>query len=424
MTTDMKRAKTWSRPVGLAATVLAMTLWGVGCDNVECRDEFDCRDQGSAPQGKLWTCEAQKCVAKDVHGETADAGTDAGTNPVDAGTDAGTDPCANALVDAKLGALQLQTGFTVAESVALPEGVTAVAATPGPTYSLYGLRGFDKNASLYALGTWPTLQLGASGLFNVVSAEDRLASDPVFIGGYVVTDGARVLGGYTKSGKDFPGSVALFDVAHPTDSAYFAAPANYTAAATPDVFLINGGGLAAVSGGLGVYALETSQKPPRAVKVVEFPSAVGGSGFTAVADNGIAMLGFSDKDTYANVAYAVSPTKLAEARTSGKPVTLTAEPKIDVGSDFASAASFGSGVAVLRGGWGAHGYEGTDVSRIPLLPGLTGNAPVSVGARSAVLVFPNQCTSVSLLSSIGSDLLVGLQDKHGSRLVRIHQTAP
>jgi hypothetical protein len=46
---------------------------------------------------------------------------------------------------------------------------------------------------------------------------------------------------------------------------------------------------------------------------------------------------------------------------------------------------------------------------------------VAIGVRVPVLVSADQCTSVNVLTSLGSDLLVGLSDKNGRRLVRIQQ---
>ncbi|RKH19078.1 DUF4397 domain-containing protein [Corallococcus sp. CA047B] len=80
----------------------------VGCDSTECRDAFDCRDQGTAPTGQVWACQEEKCVAvpptptAEVDAGTGtDAGVDAGTDAgTDAGIDAGTDAGADAGVDA------------------------------------------------------------------------------------------------------------------------------------------------------------------------------------------------------------------------------------------------------------------------------------------------------------------------------------
>ncbi|HET9450160.1 MAG TPA: hypothetical protein VFO83_04735, partial [Aggregicoccus sp.] len=75
-------------------------------------------------------------------------------------------------------------------------------------YAVYGLK--DQGRSVYALGTWPSLGAGTSALFEVFAPEDR-ALDPnkfqIFAGGYLASDGARLLSGYTK--PDVSGKVAV-----------------------------------------------------------------------------------------------------------------------------------------------------------------------------------------------------------------------
>ncbi|WP_147444628.1 DUF4397 domain-containing protein [Corallococcus sp. CA053C] len=86
------RTLLWVVGLGLT-TVLA------GCDAVECRDAFDCRDQDPAPAGQVWTCREEKCVAATP--TTPDAGADAGADAgLDAGVDAGADAGLDAGVDA------------------------------------------------------------------------------------------------------------------------------------------------------------------------------------------------------------------------------------------------------------------------------------------------------------------------------------
>ncbi|WP_199738896.1 hypothetical protein [Corallococcus sp. CA054B] len=60
----------------------------------------------------------------------------------------------------------------------------------------------------------------------------------------------------------------------------------------------------------------------------------------------------------------------------------------------------------------------TEVSRFAFTVADAG-ATVTVGAPEPVLTFPNPCTLVSTMIPMGSDLLVKLQDKNGTRLVRI-----
>ncbi|MBN9682339.1 MULTISPECIES: hypothetical protein [unclassified Corallococcus] len=436
MRTDMKRMGTKGQRAALMGALLAVVLGGTGCGDDECVDAFDCRDKGAAPAGQAWACVEEKCtqVVVDIEEDDAGTGTDAGTEAdagtgTDAGTetdggtdtDGGTVACAPLPREQVLGTLQLQAGFSVAESADLSTEVLAVVSTPGPTHSLFGLRETATGRDVFALGTWPDVALGSAAIDTVIAPADRSNPTATFPSYYLAYDGTRLLAGYTKSGFPAPGSVAVVDASGRDATAYLNAPSNYTAAGTTDAFFVNGGGLDTVSGDLGIYALVTSAKPYVAVKVVDFPAQVGASGFTAVADNGISVFGYAEADTYVNVAHAVSNAKLGEALANRTPVVLTNEPKVDVGSDFNNAASFGNGVAVVRGAYGAAGFGVTDVSRFSLTPGLGGGQPISVGTRTAVLNAADACTNVDLLSSLGADLLVGVKDVNGRRLVRIRQ---
>ncbi|MHA7634130.1 hypothetical protein [Corallococcus sp. M7] len=440
MRTDMKRMGTKGQRAALMGALLAVVLGGTGCGDDECVDAFDCRDKGAAPAGQSWACVEEKCtqVVVDIEEDDAGTGTDAGTDVdagtgtdagtetdggtgTDAGTDGGTVACAPLPREQVLGTLQLQAGFSVGESAELSTDVRAVVSTPGPTYSLFAVLETATGRDVFPLGTWPDVMLGDSAVDTIIAPADRANPTSTFASYYLAHDGSRLLAGYTKSGFPAPGSVAVVDPSKRDATTYLDAPDNYSAAGTTDAFFINGGGLDTVAGGLGVYALVTSAKPYVAVKVADFPAQVGASGFTAVADNGIAVFGYSEADTYVNVAYAVSNTKLGEALANRTPVVLVNEPKVDVGSNFNAAASFGNGVAVVRGAYGATGFGVTDVSRFSLTPGLGGGQPISVGTRTAVLNAADACTTVDLLSSLGSDLLVGVKDVNGRRLVRIRQ---
>lgn len=428
MRTDTKRVGAKGQRVALMGALLAVVLGGTGCGDNECEDVAACRDQAPITDGRSWMCVENKCVPVDIV-PGADAGTDAGTDAgpgtdagTDAGTDGGTDACTSVPREAKLGTLQLQAGFTVLEAASLSPNVVAVVATPGPTYSLFALRTTATGRDFFALGTWPEVRLGQAALETALAPADRADAANTFASYFLAYDGTRLLAGYTKPVAGFPGSVAVVDPSSRDAALYLSAPGNYTAAGMSDAFFINGGGLDTVSSGLGVYALVTSAKPYAAVKVADFPAQAGGSGFTAISANNIAVFGYSAADTYVNVAHAVSYAKLGEALASRTPVVLANEPRLDVGSDFNAATGFGNGVAVVRGGYGATaGFSVTDVSRFSLTPGLGGGQPLSVGTREAVLTVADTCTSVDLLSTLGSDLLVGVTDIHGRRLVRIRQ---
>lgn len=480
-TADWKRVAPWTKSVSLAVTTFAVALLGTGC-NPECVDTFDCRaDNGEPPAGQQWVCIDEKCETEPigqppvpdagtpdagpvdsgtpdsgpVDSGTPDAGpVDSGTpdsgpvdptpdaGPVDSGTpdagpvdptpdagtpDAGPVTCETTPHDAKLGTLQLQAGFVATETAPLPDGISALGSSPGPTYSFYAVQGGGKDAALYSMGTWPDFQLSPTKLYDVVTPEDRAGSVAVYAGGYLINDGQRVFTGYTTGASGSPGSLSLYDIATPASSSFLTAPKNYSAAAFSNgdtsAVLLNGGGLGTLPTGLGIYGVVTSANPLGTVRVANFPAeGVVASGFTAVADNGVAALGFFNGD-FVNVIYGVAPSVVAQAITSGTPLELGSQSPIEVGSDFDSASSFGAGVVVNRGGYDENfSFVSTDVSRFALSTS-TGSDTVTVGARAAVLDYVDQCTTVTMLEPLGSDVLVGVADKNGQRLVRL-QVAP
>ncbi len=420
----MKTEKMGSRfgRFGLALSALSLGLLVTGCEP-ECVDQFDCASKGNPPEGRQYVCESERCVLRDV----TPAPTDAGTEPVDSGTpdsgtpDSGTDAgvaCADLPHDSKLGTLQLQTGYAVAtETATLPEGIIAVTAIPsGAEFKLYGLNGTDD--SLYALGTWPSVTLGGAPLQSIYAEADRDGGTK-FPSGYLVNDGTRLLTGYTTLGPitNIPGTALVYDTLTPASSKYISANGNFSAAGLDGGFLINGQGLEGTSeSGNAVYALRTGTSSFQGSKLATFPVAGASSGFTAVATNGVAVLGYSDSTSpFANHLRAVAPGTYTEAFTGGTTVALTDTnaPGIYSGTDIKSVTGFGEGVALHRGPF----TSTKDVARIPLpLGGITPGS-VTPGELETVLTTSNTCTSVVLMTPMGSDLLVGVSDKQGRRLV-------
>jgi hypothetical protein len=390
----------------VALGTLSLGLLVTGCEP-ECVDRFDCANKGNPGEGKQYACVASSCVAQDIPSAT------------DAGTDAGTDPCVTAQHDPKLGTLQLQTGFTAAaETATLPEGIGAVTAVPsGAEFKLYGLR----NTDLYALGTWPNVALGAAPLQSIYAEADRDGGTK-YPNGYLTNDGTRLLAGYTKPGPltNVPGTVLVYDTATPANSTYLSANGNFSAAGYSGGFFISGQGLEGASeGGNGIYGLKTGATPFQGSKVATFPTAELFSSATAVASNGVAVFGYSNYPT--DTLRAVAPATYNPEISSGAPFVLndTNAPEVYSGTDLKSAAGFGQGVALHRGTF----TTTSDVSRFALT--LSGVAPTSpsVGQRMPVLTTSNTCTNVVLLAPMGPDLLVGVKDKNGRRLVRL-QVAP
>ncbi|WP_309896452.1 hypothetical protein [Archangium sp.] len=386
----------------VALGTLSLGLLVTGCEP-ECLDRFDCANKGNPGEDKQYACVASRCVAQDIPSVT----------------DAGTDPCANVQHDPKLGTLRLQTGFTAAaETATLPEGIGAVTAVPsGAEFKLYGLR----NTDLYALGTWPNVALGAAPLQSIIAEPDRART--TFSSGYLTNDGTRLLAGYTKQGPvtNIPGTALVYDTVTPANSKYLSANGNFSAAGFEGGFLINGQGIEGSNeSGNAIYALKTSTSSFQGSKLASFPPVGLYSGFTAMATNGVAVLGFSDNN-FANHVRAVAPATYTPALTSGTPFTLsdTNAPEVYSGADLQSVAGFGEGVALHRGTF----TTTSDISRFELTLGGITPTSVTVGALQSVLTTSNTCTNVVLLAPMGPDLLVGVKDKNGRRLVRL-QVAP
>jgi hypothetical protein len=392
----------------VALGTLSLGLLVTGCQP-ECVDRYSCAIKGAPGEGKQYACVDGRCVPQDVPGAT-DAGTDAGTEPTDAGTDA----CANVPHDPKLGTLQLQTGFAAAETATLPEGIGAVTAVPsGSAFKLYGLR----NTDIHALGTWPNVALGAAPLQSIYAEADRDGGTR-FPNGYLTNDGTRLLAGYTKPGPltNTPGTVLVYDTATPANSTYLSANGNFSAAGYSGGFFINGQGIEGASeGGNGIYGLKTSATPFQGSKVANFPTAELFSSATAVASNGVAVFGYSSYPT--DTLRAVAPATYNPEISSGAPFVLndTNAPEVYSGTDLKSATGFGAGVALHRGTFTAT----SDISRFELTLGGSTPTSVTVGERKSVLTVSNTCSDVVLMAPMGPDLLVGVKDKNGRRLVRL-----
>ncbi|OJH42413.1 hypothetical protein [Cystobacter ferrugineus] len=424
MMTKMMKSRSLSQVVVLGAAAFGLLV--TGCSGPECVDRFDCQiNKGSPGAGKQFVCEANVCVARDIVPETpgtgSDAGTDAGTDPgTDAGTDAGTEPtaCADLSHDAQLGTLQLQPGFTVVESALLAENIGAITAVAGASGS-YTVYGVNSDKSVYALGTWPNVAGSTTPLFPVVEPN---GPQNAFPSNYLVSDGVRLLAGYTLA--DASGKVAVHDTVT-NASTYLAAKGNFSAVGLDGAFLINGLDLEGVSEtGSAVYALKTQSTPFSVSRLATFPVAQSASGFNALTTNKIVVLGYFGGK---NVLHAVSPETYAPALAAGTSLDLSGAntPQIYAGSDLFYAAGFGAGVALHRGAY-SESYEQLthDVARISLSPAGSDGKGVTAGNLEVVLSQSNTCTSVVAMAPLAEDLLVGLEDKNGRRLVRLHAGTP
>ncbi|WP_375754751.1 hypothetical protein [Corallococcus exercitus] len=387
-------------------TALAMALTGTGCGEGDVADASD--------QAPRTVCVDGQCGL--MAASASDAGTDAGTS-IDAGWDLDAGPCDSTPYDPKLGTLQIQPGFVAGESAPLPAAAGPVGVTPGPTYSLYTLVSgiYHGPHALYSLGTWPQLSLGSAPLLDMSPS-----GLPNYSSYFVETDGQRVI-----TGVNYPGTVGVYDIATPAASTYIPLTNLTAAGVVPGAFLLTTRPLGNPPGGAGatetLAALRTDTTPLTQTTVATFPSESQRSASVSVSTHGALMVSYYETSSFIK-ARVVAPATIAQALTSGMPFSLADAPVMDVGSRFTRTAGHGEGLSVLRGSIPAPGFPYTysDVSRFPITVTNAG-ATVTVGSRQPILVFLDRCTSVTDMKAIGPDLLLGVQDKNGRRLVRIQQ---
>ena len=323
------------------------------------------------------------------------------------GLDAGVD-CATASLDPSLGDLLLRNGATVTQSATLPAGITTIGLV-GTT--LYGV-GTDRQ--IHRLGTLPTLTLGPP-LASVLSPADVAADAGAFLGGTLATSGTQLLTGYTRAGAGFPGNVLVYDTAD-GGVRHVSAPGNYTAAGFASGFLVNGGELASVSGA-GVYVLDSQG----AYGLATFDASwMASSGYTAVTANGVFLLGYFDGTDFKNHVRAVPPSLSAAALTGRSSFALLAASEVLTADDALDFATVGNDAVVVRGGYDSNfaSYT-TRVERLPLTLSGSGTQTVTAGAPVTLLEATSQCTSVSFIVGSGAQVLVGLTDRNGRRVLRV-----
>lgn len=378
---------------GLAGTTCSVCGPGRGCDDGVCRVP---EMTGGGSGGGNATGGGAGGGGGTVE---VDAGVDAGV--VDAGID-----CDTVTLDPKVGDLVLRNGATAGAAATLPTGITTLGVI-GST--LYGV-GTDKQ--LHKLGALPTLTLGAS-LANVVTDADLDAGTTVYLGGSLATSGTQLLTGYTKSGAGFPGSVLVYETAD-AGVRHLSAPGNYTAIGVPGAFLINGGGLEGVTGGAGVYALDSQG----AFAFSTFDGAwMASNGFSGATANGVLLLGYFDGTDFQNHVRAVPASTVASALTSRTSFVLSSAADLINGDDLLDLATVGDDAVAVRGGYDSN-FDSftTKVDRVPLT--LAGST-VTAGAPVTLLEATNKCTKVSFVVNAGSTVLVGLTDRNGRRVVSI-----
>jgi hypothetical protein len=234
---------------------------------------------------------------------------------------------------------------------------------------------------------------------------------------------AQLLAGYrTVQAQAFVGgAVARFDLARPDAGvAWLAAPGVESMLGLGAYFLVGADALGTTDGGRGVYALDTSAPGAPPVLAARYPALPGDTvrpGLMAVTTDGLVVLGYA-LDLAARQSLRLPPTAaLLEALSGGTPVALASAPELTAADDVANLAGFGPGVALLH----ATRYQGIlpalgQLDFVRLTP-VGGGA--QVGTPSPILAADDACTVVSQLVPAGDELLVGLWDRNGQRLLRL-----
>lgn len=321
-------------------------------------------------------------------------------------------PCDSATHDIRLGTFTLGAGATIVNTATLPAGITQVAAV-GTT--LFGLTSDD---NVKPLGSFPTLTAGAS-LASIRAPADATGS--IYAGAYLAASGTQLLAGYTKAGMTVPGNVALLET---TDAGveYVNAPGNYDAVGTANIgFLINGVSLGTVTGS-GAYVLRSDTRAASAFAT--FDAAWAGSGYVSATSNGIALVGYYGlMPTAGNYVRAVPASTYAPTVQSGTPFALAPEVLVaspNASEDVMDLAAAGSSAIVSMGSFDANFTPHVShVDRIPLTLSGSGVQTITVGTVVPLLRTTDTCTDVLFIQSHGDDVLVGLSDKNGRRLVEI-----
>lgn len=355
-------------------------------------------------------------------GCTPSPGEDAGPTPesdAGPGTDAGEpdggapDPCVGATYDPVLGTLSVAAGYEVVDDAPLPENIVAVGTGPvegGTGYQVYA--GNAVSLSVLDLGVWPDLTAG-SELYSVVPddvAPDDAFLSPFLVVGTIAGDGF-VAAGYTQAFDadtgQAPGALTVYDGGR----TFIDAPNNYSGGTFAEThFVVNAAGADTTTGDNGIYAVGPDGTSYQAAS---FDSGwMASNGFTAVAGGLVVTGGFFDDGTSgpANHLFALPIADVAAAENDGA-IDLAQAEEVAVGA-LSAAAGFGDDLAVIRGDFFVP-LEG--VERISLAQGAD-------RTPEPVLEASDDCTIVDVLASMGDDLLVGVQDPNGRRLLQVRAT--
>lgn len=336
----------------------------------------------------------------DDAGVKADAG-----ETGDGGSDAGEDPCLDP--DPVLGTLTLADGFAVVDSVPLPFSIGAVTtAAEGEEHRLYALD--VGTGTVLNLGHWPFDLASSTTMFETLPPD---GTEELYPSWFLAFNGARLAAGYTGAfdvaAGVAPGAIALYDLnaAEGAALSYIDSDNNYAAAFIGDALIVNASSLDTLSSGTAIYGLTEA---PTVVATYADPSMTYGGPLVATSGGGLVVAGYFG-DPLVQHFFLLPPTDVTAAL-AGESVSLSDAEEI-LAAPALSAARFGDTLAYVHGDF-FNPLEG--LRRVSLADGAS-RAPVDV------LTANDACTNIDLLADIGDDLLVGISDDAGRRLVRVRE---
>ncbi len=315
--------------------------------------------------------------------------------------------------DPILGSLGVADGFILVGGQGLPDNIVSVGLKDLGDGSPVELIGLTDDLHVVDLGVYPgSTPALPPEVFDALAPDDQgLARTGDVFPSFLVVDRALIGAGYTRA-TDFGGFVGAFNALTGATS-YIEAPANFAAVTRDDTLFIEAAGLGPAAGGLGVYTA--------AAGAASFFGGLGdgavASGNLAVTSDGVLVVGrFAGAD---NELFAL-PSATVDAVLAGG-----AAPDLDAAAPLYTGALNGFSAGVVGVGAGVAlvdvdltTFAGVGVSFIGLADGATVTAaapvPVLTGGSAA-------CTSVLSLAQTGGDLIVGVHDAAGARLVQVRK---
>jgi hypothetical protein len=320
--------------------------------------------------------------------------------------------------DPVLGSLVVGDNWIVAGDQGISSDINTVGiSVQGGTSEIFGLT-FDLH--VVDVGVFPGgTTLIPPVVFDAVSAADQgLARGTDDFGSFLVVDGPFLAAGYARA-SDHGGSVAGVDNASAAAPTLVDAPSNFAGARRGDVLLLESAGAGDDTDGLGVFAFAGEPSTWTAATPTTFAtlgaSAVG-SGNIAATAGGIVVFG---RFSSSNDLYAVSSASADAILAGGAAIDAEGE------TPFLSTGLNGSGQAMVDFGEGVvfATADSTFTQFAVQHVDLTDNgADVSASAVDDVVTGGSPaCTSINFVahSNIAEELLIGVSDAAGSRLVQV-----